>query len=102
MFRTSFQVTKLELRLLQSDRLLETQLEDVKKDEERQMAAIYEEYKAKNDSMEKLVKSRKTLFQKADETVTLLLKENRMLRPKNEKLKTYIATFKTLNSRLEE
>jgi hypothetical protein len=43
MFRTSFHVTKLEHRLLLSDRLLKSQLENIQKDKERQIAAICKE-----------------------------------------------------------
>jgi hypothetical protein len=99
MRRMHFQVTKLELRLLQSDGLLKTQLEAIKKDKEREMAAIYEEYKAKN---EKLAKDMKDMVQKTNETITLLRKENKTLRSKNKKLRRSIAIFNNLNSRLEQ
>jgi K+/H+ antiporter YhaU regulatory subunit KhtT len=102
MFRTSFQVRKLELRLLQSDRLLKTQLQDIQKDKERQIAAIYKEYKAKKDSMETPAKDRKALIQKADETLTLLLKERKMLQSKNERLQKSISLCKKLERRLEQ
>jgi hypothetical protein len=56
MFRTSFHVTKLELKLLHSDRLLRSQMEGIQKDKESQMAAICKEYRAKKDSMKNLGK----------------------------------------------
>jgi hypothetical protein len=99
---TSFQVAKLELRLLQSDRLLKTQLEYIQKDKEGQMAAIYKEYKAKKDSMEKQAKYRKVLIQKADDTLTLLVQENKMLQSKNERLQKSIALCTQLKSGLEQ
>jgi hypothetical protein len=102
MFRTSFQVTKLELRLLQSDRLRKTQLEDIRNDKKRQLATIYKEYQAKKDSMKKTVKDRKTLIQKADETLTMLLKENKMLQSKNERLQKSIALCTKLKCGLEQ
>jgi hypothetical protein len=102
MFRTSFQVTKLELRLLQSDRLLKTQLEDIRKDKEHQMAVIYKEYQAKKYSMRKPAKDRKALIQKADETLTLLLKENKMLQSRNERLQKSIALCTKLKCELEQ
>jgi hypothetical protein len=55
MCRMHFQITKLEFRLLQSDRLLKSQLEDIQKEKERQMEAIYDETakKKKSENMEK-------------------------------------------------
>jgi hypothetical protein len=64
MFRTSFLVKHLELKLLQSDRLLKTQLENIQKGKERKMAANCKENKTKKDSLEKLAKYRENLFQK--------------------------------------
>ena len=92
MFWTSFQVIELELRLLQRGRLLKTQLEDIRKedirkeDKDNQMVAINKEYQAKKYCMGKPAKDRKALIQKTDEILTLLLKENKMLQSKNEKL----------------
>jgi hypothetical protein len=99
MCRMHFQVRKLEFRLLQSDRLLKAQLEDIQKDKEHQMAAIYKEEKAK---MEKLAKDRTVMVQNINETVRLLRNENKILRSENKKFRRSIDVFKKLNSRLEE
>jgi hypothetical protein len=99
MCRMHFQVRKLEFRLLQSGRLLKAQLEDIQKDKEHQMAAIYEEEKAK---MEKLAKDRTVLVQNINENVRLLRKENKILRSNNKKIRRSIDVFKKLNNRLGE
>jgi hypothetical protein len=96
--RLHFQITKLELRLLQSNLLLKTQLEDIQKDKERQMAAIYEE----KNCMEKLAKDRADMFKKNNENVKQLRKENKSLRSENKKLQRSIDIFKNLNNRLEQ
>jgi septal ring factor EnvC (AmiA/AmiB activator) len=66
------------------------------------MAAIFKEYKAKKDSMEKQAKYRKALIQKADDILTLLLKENKMLQSKNERLQKSIALCTQSMSGLEQ
>jgi hypothetical protein len=99
MCRLHFQLKKLEFRLLQSDRLLKTQLEDIQTDKERQMKAFYDEEKAK---MEKLAKDRTDMVQNINENVKLLRKENKILRSNNKKFRRSIDVFKQLNSRLEE
>jgi protein involved in ribonucleotide reduction len=53
MCRMHFQITKVEFRLLQSDRLQKAQLEDIQKDKERQMEAVCDETTKKIEKTEK-------------------------------------------------
>jgi hypothetical protein len=99
MCRMHFRIKKLEFRLLQSDRLLKSQLEDIQKDKKRRMKAFKKEEKAK---MKKLAKDRTDMVQNMNENVRLLRKENKILRSNNKKLQRSIDIFKQLNSRLEE
>jgi hypothetical protein len=59
MCRVHFQIKKQEFRLLQSDRLLKTQLEEIQKEKKRQVEAIYDESSKKMDKKEKKDKTKK-------------------------------------------